>query len=97
MSEQVLYRKHRPRDFTEIVGQGHVTGAITNAFKMGRVAHAYLFSGPRGVGKTSMARLIAKSLNCEKKGKQDVPCNACAKCTDSVSYTHLTLPTTPYV
>src|SRR3989344_3850524 len=82
MSEQVLYRKHRPRDFSEVVGQDHVTGAVANAFKMGRVAHAYLFSGPRGVGKTSMARLIAKSLNCEKKGKRDVPCNECAMCTD---------------
>ena len=82
MSEQVLYRKHRPRDFSEVVGQDHVTGAVANAFKMGRVAHAYLFSGPRGVGKTSMARLIAKSLNCEKKGKRDVPCNECAMCAD---------------
>lgn len=85
MSEQVLYRKHRPRDFSEVVGQGHVTGAIANAFTMGRVAHAYLFSGPRGVGKTSMARLIAKSLNCEKRSagrRTDVPCNACAMCTD---------------
>ncbi len=82
MSEQVLYRKYRPRDFSEVVGQEQVTGAIKNAFKIGRVAHAYLFSGPRGVGKTSMARLIAKSLNCaaHPAGKAEVPCNACASC-----------------
>ena len=82
MSEQVLYRKYRPRSFDEVVGQEHVVTAITNAFKMGRVAHAYLFSGPRGIGKTSVARLIAKSLNCEANGKGDVPCNRCSFCND---------------
>lgn len=84
MSERVLYRKYRPRDFAEVAGQKHVTGAIQNAFRTGRVAHAYLFSGPRGVGKTSVARLIAKSLNCaaHASGKGEVPCNACAFCTD---------------
>ncbi|MFY9463225.1 MAG: DNA polymerase III subunit gamma/tau, partial [Candidatus Sungiibacteriota bacterium] len=84
MSEQVLYRKYRPRDFSEVAGQEQVTGAIQNAFKIGRVAHAYLFSGPRGVGKTTMARLIAKSLNCaaHASGNGDVPCNTCAMCTD---------------
>ncbi len=82
MSEQVLYRKYRPRDFSEVVGQDHVAGAIQNAFKLGRVAHGYLFSGPRGVGKTTMARLIAKSLNCaaHAAGKGAVPCNTCASC-----------------
>jgi len=82
MNEQVLYRKYRPRDFSEVVGQEQVTGAIQNAFRIGRVAHAYLFSGPRGVGKTSMARLIAKSLNCaaHASGKGEVPCNSCASC-----------------
>ena len=82
MNEQVLYRKYRPRDFSEVVGQEHVTGPIQNAFRMGRVAHAYLFSGPRGVGKTSVARLIAKSLNCaaHASGKGEVPCNTCAFC-----------------
>ena len=64
MSEQVLYRKYRPQAFGDVLGQEHVVGAVQNALKMGRVAHAYLFSGPRGVGKTTVARLIAKSLNC---------------------------------
>lgn len=82
MSELVLYRKYRPRDFSEVVGQEHVVTAITNAFKLGRVAHAYLFSGPRGVGKTTMARLIAKSLNCEANGNGVVPCNHCTFCND---------------
>ncbi len=79
MSEQVLYRKYRPREFDEVVGQEHVVEAIRNSLKMGRIAHAYLFSGPRGVGKTTMARLIAKALNCKGKNR---PCNTCASCND---------------
>lgn len=79
MSELVLYRKYRPRDFAEVVGQEHVVGAVKNSFKQGRVAHAYLFSGPRGIGKTTVARLIAKSLNCEVAER---PCNRCAFCVE---------------
>lgn len=79
MSELVLYRKHRPRHFDEVVGQEHVVRAITNSIKMGKIAHAYLFSGPRGVGKTTIARLIAKGLNCEGENK---PCNKCRACVD---------------
>lgn len=73
----VLYRKYRPKSFEEVVGQGHVVGAIANAIKTNRVAHAYLFSGPRGVGKTTVARLIAKALLCAGKNP---PCNACDEC-----------------
>jgi len=73
----VLYRKHRPRDFSEVVAQDHLVTAITNSLRQGKIAHAYLFSGPRGVGKTSIARLIAKSLNCNSKEK---PCNNCPFC-----------------
>lgn len=80
MSELVLYRKYRPRGFDEVVGQDHVTSVIKNAIESGRVAHAYLFAGPRGVGKTTVARLIAKALNCTV-GKNR-PCNACALCED---------------
>ena len=79
MSEQVLYRKYRPKDFDEIVGQEHVVEAIRNSLKMSRIAHAYLFSGPRGTGKTTIARLIAKALNCEGPER---PCNACTVCKD---------------
>lgn len=79
MSELVLYRKHRPQDFSSVVGQEHVVRAIQNALKLNRLAHAYLFAGPRGVGKTTIARLIAKSLNCAGDEK---PCNKCKPCTD---------------
>lgn len=65
MSELVLYRKYRPKEFDEVIGQEHVVESLQNAFRTNRVAHAYLFSGPRGVGKTTVARLIAKALNCE--------------------------------
>ena len=77
MSELVLYRKYRPRGFDEVIGQEHITGPIQNAIRLNRVAHAYLFSGPRGVGKTTVARLIAKALNCTGKDK---PCNQCDEC-----------------
>lgn len=80
MSELVLYRKHRPRSFDEVAGQRHVIVPIQNAIRTNRVAHAYLFSGPRGVGKTTVARLIAKALNCT--GEENRPCNACALCAD---------------
>ena len=75
----VLYRKYRPKDFSEIVGQEYAVKAIQNALKTGRIAHAYLFSGPRGIGKTSIARLIAKAVNCIGK-KEKAPCNECENC-----------------
>ena len=61
---QALYRKYRPKNFAEVVGQRHVTQILRNSLKHGRVGHAYLFSGPRGTGKTSIARIFAKALNC---------------------------------
>ncbi|HEY9111708.1 MAG TPA: DNA polymerase III subunit gamma/tau [Rhodanobacteraceae bacterium] len=79
MSYQVLARKWRPKQFDELVGQEHVVRALTHALDSGRVHHAYLFTGTRGVGKTTIARIFAKSLNCEK-GMSAHPCGECAIC-----------------
>jgi len=87
MANLVLYRKYRPQVFSDIVGQGHIVLALTNQLKSGKVAHAYLFSGPRGLGKTTIARLIAKSLNCAspQKGEPDNECESCREITDGHS------------
>jgi DNA polymerase III subunit gamma/tau len=74
-----LYRKYRPRTFAEVIGQEHVTEPLMQALRSGRLNHAYLFSGPRGCGKTSSARILARSLNCEK-GPTPEPCGACDSC-----------------
>ncbi|MBD3295957.1 MAG: DNA polymerase III subunit gamma/tau [Candidatus Omnitrophica bacterium] len=81
MSYQVLARKYRPQTFNEVVGQGSVTRTLTNSIKSGRIANAYIFCGPRGVGKTSVARLLSKTLNCENAPGQD-PCNECSSCRE---------------
>src|SRR3972149_5818288 len=81
MSYQVLARKWRPRSFQELTGQGHVSKTLENAIKANRIAHAYLFSGVRGVGKTTVARILAKSLNCAE-GPPPGPCMKCQSCTD---------------
>lgn len=81
MEYQVLARKFRPQKFEDVAGQEHVVKTLCNAIGKGRVAHAFLFSGPRGVGKTSVARILAKALNCEK-GPAAVPCNVCANCRE---------------
>ena len=79
MSYQVLARKWRPKVFSELVGQEHVVRALTHALDSGRMHHAYLFTGTRGVGKTTIARIFAKSLNCER-GQSSHPCGECAVC-----------------
>jgi len=81
MSYQVLARKWRPKQFTEMVGQGHVLKALVNALDDNRLHHAYLFTGTRGVGKTSIARLFAKALNCEE-GVSSKPCGVCSACLE---------------
>ncbi|MFT5133652.1 MAG: DNA polymerase-3 subunit gamma/tau, partial [Gammaproteobacteria bacterium] len=79
MSYQVLARKWRPRSFSDMVGQGHVLKALTNALDTDRLHHAYLFGGTRGVGKTTLARILAKCLNCEQ-GVSSIPCGECSAC-----------------
>jgi DNA polymerase III subunit gamma/tau len=79
-----LYRKYRPSIFADVIGQEHVTVPLSNALESGRIHHAYLFSGPRGCGKTSSARIMARSLNCEK-GPTSNPCGKCQSCTDLVA------------
>src|SRR5688500_3117502 len=81
MSYQVLARKWRPRVFREMVGQEHVLQALINALDHNRLHHAYLFTGTRGIGKTTIARILAKALNCET-GVTPSPCGVCAACTE---------------
>jgi DNA polymerase-3 subunit gamma/tau len=93
MSYLVLARKYRPKTFEQLVGQSHVVQALTNALRSQRLHHAYLFTGTRGVGKTTVSRILAKSLNCET-GITDQPCGVCAACTEIdagrfVDYTEL--------
>lgn len=88
MSYLALYRKWRPRTFSEVVGQHHISDTLQRAVASGKVAHAYLFSGPRGTGKTSMAKIMAKAVNCENSSA-DGPCNTCSICRDISNGTSL--------
>ncbi|MDP8225207.1 MAG: DNA polymerase III subunit gamma/tau [Candidatus Lernaella stagnicola] len=88
MSYLVLARKYRPQTFADLVGQEHVTRTLTNAIKLGRIAHGYLFTGTRGVGKTTVARIFAKSLNCESaEGPTPEPCGTCPSCKEIAAST----------
>jgi len=87
MSYTVLARKYRPQKFSEVIGQEHVTRTLQNALEQGRTAHGYIFSGHRGIGKTTVARILAAALNCRsslKTGDKPVaePCGICESCTE---------------
>ena len=81
MAYLVLARKWRPQNFTDLIGQEHVSQTLANAIRSGRIHHAFLFTGARGVGKTSAARILAKALNCDE-GLSDQPCGICSSCTE---------------
>ena len=83
MSYQVLARKYRPQNFSDVIGQDHVTRTLKNAIEQGRTAHGYIFSGHRGIGKTTVARILAMALNCRSSGKPVTePCGICESCTE---------------
>src|SRR6266571_2189446 len=83
MSYTVLARKYRPQKFSEVIGQEHVTRTLQNAIEQGRTAHGYIFSGHRGIGKTTVARILAMALNCRSKDKPvPEPCGVCESCTE---------------
>src|SRR4051794_6328264 len=83
MSYQVLARKYRPQKFSEVIGQDHVTRTLKNGIEQGRTAHGYIFSGHRGIGKTTIARILAMALNCRASDKPATePCGVCESCTE---------------
>ena len=86
MNYTPLYRKYRPQTLEQLVGQEHIKNALTNAITLNKISHAYLFTGPRGTGKTSTARIFAKSLNCVN-GPTTTPCGECANCIDITNST----------
>ena len=77
----VIYRKYRPKTFSEVIGQSHIVQTLTRAIASGKISHAYLFAGPRGTGKTTIARLLAKAISCEKNDNYE-PCNKCPSCIE---------------
>jgi DNA polymerase-3 subunit gamma/tau len=82
MAPRALTLKYRPQVFADLVGQDHVTQVLSAALDSGRVAQGFLFTGARGVGKTTSARILAKALNCTNRGKSAEPCGACTSCTE---------------
>jgi len=88
MTYIVLARRWRPQQFNELIGQEHVSKTLANAIETGRIAHSYIFAGPRGIGKTTTARILAKALNCEK-GPTSTPCDTCSPCQSIIKGTSL--------
>ncbi|HEV8601159.1 MAG TPA: ATP-binding protein, partial [Patescibacteria group bacterium] len=88
MSNLVLYRKYRPLKFADVINQEHVKTTLQNAITGNRVGHAYLFTGPRGVGKTTLARILARAVNCTNRHGAE-PCNECQMCKQLLSSTSL--------
>src|SRR5947209_9729514 len=92
VSYTVFARKYRPQTFDDVVGQEHITRTLKNAIEQNRLAHAYIFVGPRGTGKTSTARILAKSLNCQSTpGPTVTPCGTCDSCVEIAAGTSLDL------
>lgn len=88
---QSLYRTYRPQTFDEVIGQEHITDLLKNAISKNKITHSYLFTGPRGLGKTSVARIFAKALNCENISKDGNPCNECNNCKSITNGTYFDL------
>lgn len=88
MAYKALYRSYRPQDFDEIAGQYHIVKTLKNAVKQNKIAHAYLFCGPRGTGKTTIAKILAKAINCTCQDINKVPCNQCENCLSIMKGTH---------
>ena len=84
-----LYRRYRPQTFSDMVGQSAAVGVLLESLREGSLGHAYLFSGPRGCGKTSAARLVAKSLDCLNRGEDCEPCGVCENCRAIAAGEHL--------
>src|SRR5512147_1321893 len=83
MSYQVLARKYRPQKFSDVIGQDHVTRTLKNALEQGRIGHGYIFSGHRGIGKTTIARILAMALNCQSSDRPVTePCGVCDSCRE---------------
>ncbi|MFQ6860315.1 MAG: DNA polymerase III subunit gamma/tau [Beduini sp.] len=88
MAYKALYRSYRPQNFEELAGQQHIVKTLKNAVKQNKIAHAYLFCGPRGTGKTSVAKILAKAINCTCENKENIPCDECENCISIMNGTH---------